>query len=371
MVNARWISSVSELLELGDAYDRLVIGAGDHGFFYLRDWIRRIWPFYGARGDQLAFLVAESDGRLVGVAPLQLEAKDWKHAGVRRLRFFGDLDSSLLNGTRDFLIPDPGDVAACVDAFVRLLREQAGHWDLIELNMIPGGSPVVSSLLEKLPGARKGGMDLQTPLIDLSGGFEAYQASFSGQMRNQLGRKMRKLQRELPTAKFSMSPAISLDRMTQLAALHRQRQETMRLAGRPWRKSLFDDPLQTRVYADLLDWAGRQDYARHYWLEVDEKLQLFLICFHYGNTLFYHLTALTEQMRNYSGGMLLLYWMFEQESRNHGTRQVNMLPGLNATKERLANKIVPLTRICAINTENRLSRAKCLWLGFGRKICRQ
>lgn len=368
MLNARWISSLDELLSLGEAYDRFVIRAGDYGLFYLRDWVRRIWPFYGAGGDQLAFLLAERDGEPVGLAPLQLQNQGWKHAGLRRLFFFGDVDSSLLNGTPDFLIPDPCDLKPCVQAFAALLAEHSGRWDLLDLNMVSENAPFLAPLVECLPGGRRRLIDLSTPAADLTGGEDTYSASLSSHLRKRLDYQMRKLLRELPEARFSMTPTISPERITRLAALHRQRQSAMRQAGRHWRHSLFDDPLQTRVYADLLDWAGRQGHTRHYWLETGEQIEVFLLCFHAGSTLFYHLTAMTDRIGEYSGGLLLLHWMIEQEALNHGTRLVNMLPGINLTKQRLANRVTPLCQWRAVNPCRALSRLRCGLLETGHRL---
>lgn len=162
-IRVRLIRQPTELTALVERYERMVLIASPSGMFYRADWIERIWPYYRQKhGATLAFLLAERGTDLVGLAPLQLRTKSWRHAHQRVVEFFGATHDDIDNWLPGFLLadPDPRQQAEYVEAFIAFLLEHSHTCDFIDLRLIPDTCPTRHTLRA----AFRGLMEVENPI---------------------------------------------------------------------------------------------------------------------------------------------------------------------------------------------------------------
>jgi len=113
------------------------------------------------------------------------------------------------------------------DAWTALLGDRADQCAVWELHAVPATSPTVTRLPDL---ARTSGLtatvDLEErcPVLELPASWDAYLARLSSKHRHELGRKMRRLERERPESRVvSLSRAGDVDaRLGEFFALHRK-----------------------------------------------------------------------------------------------------------------------------------------------------
>lgn len=156
------------------------------GWTWQREWARAF-----AAGRRLeVWCASDADGSPVAVLPLY-------EAAPGRLVLLGGADVS------DYL-----DLLAVAgreeEAWAALLAARAGSEASWELHAVPAASPTVQAL-PALAGAvglsAAAVVEERCPVLDLPASWEEYLAGLSGKQRHELGRKLRRLEREVPQAR--------------------------------------------------------------------------------------------------------------------------------------------------------------------------
>jgi CelD/BcsL family acetyltransferase involved in cellulose biosynthesis len=195
-LQVRVYDSLESMEFLRPAWDKLLADVPTSSTFSTWEWLAAWWRAFG-QGQELRF-VAFFDAReeLTGMAALAV--KD--HAVVRgcRLRLLrlmgdGSGDSDNLD-----VIARPGFEDAVADAFLQYLESSRRSWDFCALNTLPSYSPAAQSLLQRLQLRSWPYFTSQRHgcVIDLPGDWESYRKQLSYNERGQLGKYMRRLERE-------------------------------------------------------------------------------------------------------------------------------------------------------------------------------
>jgi hypothetical protein len=368
-LRVRWVLGLDALKREGAAYDAFVERCGDAAVFYRLGWIESMVDAWGrgrfrgagAGGASLAMLWAERDGRLVGVAPLQLEFKGWAHLKLRRLYFLGDEGGSLFHPCPDFLVADERDRRDCLAAFLDFLpRQRDIAWDLLDLGMILETSPSLPILDALLPGAARSEEPMRTALLrPASGAPDGFLAALASSTRHGLRRRERRLRERHPDACFSTSTDVSPERLKRLAEQHRQRQAGLRRKGRLHRRSLFDDSVERRALERGLAWAAREGLGRHDWLESGGALIAFSLALLSGKTHFGLLLTFADAYGEFAPTRLLTRALLDRAGREQ-LREVNYLPGLNGFKMEFSNVFLRHFRLWRTRPAA-ISRLKMAW----------
>jgi CelD/BcsL family acetyltransferase involved in cellulose biosynthesis len=358
-----------ELDAWGERYDRLVADAGDGGLFYEREWIRQLEPIYVAGGAPMAFLLAEADGRALGLLPLQLETKPWHKAGLKRLLFWGDIDGSFGNGVPMCLFRDPSVVQAVCQAWIDFLLGPASkRWDVLNLGILNADLPLLDEARRRLPVIED--VEARPSFVaDLSEGYDAYWKRRHAPSRLRIGRLDRRLREAFKRVEYSVFEALSPDRRQAVAELHRRRMNELKQKGRQ-RVSVFDVPIQREACLRLLDWAEACHCARHYCLEADGELIAFLLGFHRGKTEFLFLTAYHEGFDRFSPGKLMLRFAMETEATHYQTATVDVFWGANQLKLQFCDRQIARASLTVLNSSDPLSRWRWRWLSLGHCLSR-
>ncbi len=190
--------------QLAAEWDALLSPENSLNFFMRTDW-QRTWWKHLHRGD-LAVYALRDAGRLVGVAPLFVEAV----GGQRMVHVVGCVDIT------DYidLVAAPGReedlIAALLDA---LTTSGAPAWDALQMCNVPGSSPT----LEILPGlAAARGLRVESrvedvcPVVTLPGDYEQYLETLDKKQRHELRRKRRRAE-AYPVTWYRVGPQHDLD----------------------------------------------------------------------------------------------------------------------------------------------------------------
>jgi CelD/BcsL family acetyltransferase involved in cellulose biosynthesis len=146
------------------------------------DWLSTWWRHFGAGHEMMTMAVREPDGTLVGVVPMYR----WRGRPLRALRFLG-------HGAGDELGPicAAQDRARVARAVRHALRDRRSSWDVLLGEYLPAAEGW-SALL--------GGRSLRhvsSPVLRFGpGGWDEFMATRSGNFRNQVRRRERRLHRE-------------------------------------------------------------------------------------------------------------------------------------------------------------------------------
>jgi CelD/BcsL family acetyltransferase involved in cellulose biosynthesis len=205
-----------------------------------------------------AILATRTEGRLTGVLPL--------------LRRHGALTSPTNWHTPAFgaLVDGRGAARALAEA---LLAERAACTDLSHLDAT---DPLIEEVRNAAGGAGRRTIErlvARQPYVDLSGGFDAYEATLPRKHRKEVGRLRRRLAAE-GTVSFEFA-----DGSERLDALL---EEGFAIEGSGWKadqgSAIVSRPDTLRFYTDIARWAAAGGWLRLAFLRLDGRAIAFDMC---------------------------------------------------------------------------------------------
>jgi CelD/BcsL family acetyltransferase involved in cellulose biosynthesis len=367
VITTRLVTSIGGVRALGPDYDAMVLAAGAAGLFYQLAWLERVWPYYHARlGGTLAFVMAERNGELVGLAPLILHRQGWSHARRRVLSFIGGTSDELDNWMPGFLFAtsQADEQAAIMSAFVDAIAHQP--WDLLDLRFVRDSAPGRDVLQARFPDLRATPDRLTTPRARVDD-WPAYWASRSRRLTRMVERGRARAAEDGVTIAHEVTPGVAADRRSDAAAIHRSRQDQLRAAGRA-RSSPFDDRETDRVFWALIDWATSQGQLRAHWLRIADRTAAYVIALHHAGTTFAYFNAIDPAAERYHPGNLILAGLIERETTEYGATVIDMMAGANLTKSLFATEEVTHTRLSVVNPRQLRSWASDAWIRAARAM---
>jgi CelD/BcsL family acetyltransferase involved in cellulose biosynthesis len=255
----------------------------------------------------LQIITARENGHLVGIAPL-FHAR---HEERDSLLLLGSIEIS------DYLdlIVRPADL----DRFlVTLLPFLAGNslpkWDALDLYNILDSSPT-------LPALEKATMNLSwtyqstklkhCPYIPLPGDFEAYLAGIDKKQRHEIRRKMRRIDGNASTCRWSFSEdphtlAADADAFLTLMAMDPE-------------KSKFLTPGMCELFKEIIRCAFENGCLKLAFLEIEGKKASAYLNFDYLNRVWVYNSGLDWSFNEYSPGWVLLGYLLRWANENHRT----------------------------------------------------
>lgn len=366
-VRTRWVSSIDELLALGPRYDQMVLASGDSGIFYQREWLQRVWPHYVASlGATLSFLIAEQGDEFVGLAPLALRTKGWRHARQRVLGFIGGTWDELDNWMPGFLFVtrDQQEQSGIVRAFAGAIARC--RWDLLELRLMRA-LPGHEVLLNQFPGLYITTDVLQTPRACIDSGWASYWASRGHRLIRIVERGHTRAAADRLSVVHEVTGDVPPARREEVEALHRARQNRLRTSGR-MRNSPFEEPRARQVFWSLIDWTASRGQLRTHWLRIGGRTAAFVIALHHANTTFAYFNAIDPTAERYHPGSLILAGLIQREATDYGTAVVDLMAGANLTKTLFATEHLAHTNVSVVNPYQLSARAKDAWLRAARLL---
>jgi CelD/BcsL family acetyltransferase involved in cellulose biosynthesis len=184
------ISDFKSLVSAKPEWDRLIDLAGIEHPFLGHDWIQSWWESFGA-GRKLNILLVKDGEELVGIAPLMMSRKRMYGVSVRELGFMYNDHTPRF----DFIVAR--NHASVYQAIWRHLCDRREEWDLLKLCQIDSGSRTLMELplLAAASGCQVGTWpSIESPFLRMEGSFDQYFKSLNSGLRQNLKRRMKRLE---------------------------------------------------------------------------------------------------------------------------------------------------------------------------------
>jgi CelD/BcsL family acetyltransferase involved in cellulose biosynthesis/selenocysteine lyase/cysteine desulfurase len=312
------VEPVADLQEAREVWQALA--PHTRNVFATWEWADVWWRHFGA-GRQLRVSICQAaDGKPVAILPL-CEARE---RSLRTLRFVGQ-------GPADQLGPvcAPDDAPAAARALRSALSAPRSRWDLLVGDHLPAvegwGALLGARLVAREP----------SPVIDIeTTDWDAFLAARSSNLRQQLRRKERRLEREHALSYRLVTDAGRLDDdFALLCSLHAQR----------WAGG-GSDAFAGGRRAFLRDFAHRalqRGWLRLWFLQLDGRDVAGWLGFRYCGVESYYQAGRDPSMDDRSVGTVLLAHTL-RAAIGDGMTEYRLLRGGEAYKERLATRDAPV-----------------------------
>ena len=315
------LTSPSEFAALEPRWKAL---AGSQSNIFLTwEWMAAWREQAAPRDDLRVAAVLDEGGELVGVAPFVVRQRRlWKE-----LVFMGCTVAA----------PDHLDCIAkdgwqheVGTAVARWLEEppRRPEWDIVRLDGMRPDSALVQRLTATLPQRMTAMWSIDCPFIPLTDSWEGFRSSLSGNFRRNLGRRLRKLEREAPgPVEFQTvtgGPGLEAA-LTDLVELH----DSARRANR--QSSAFDSAVRRRFYGDVVRRFAERDWLRLHRLTVDGRPVASALCFSYSDKVMLYQLGYDPDWGTYGPGYLITRHMVKS-AIEEGASELDMLRGCHPYK---------------------------------------
>ncbi len=317
------ITTLEQFDRLRGDWDDLVRAMPRPSPFLLHAWLEAWWRNYGDDAT-LTVHIASRDGTLLGAAPMFVRSR----MGVAVASFLGGEHSALADL---LLAPDAGPSLAA-DLTRRIARAEPGYLDV-------HGLPSNSRLAEALGPSIEVLARVESPVLDLTAGWEAvYSAKTSSKKRN-LHRRRRRQLGELGRLEVQVArdPETLAPALEEAFRLHK-----LRWDGRPDGSDFGSTRGQRFQRAALLELA-ELDIPRIVLLTLDGTAIAFHYYFAFEGRMIVHRLGFDPAFGRYSPGLVNTLDTIETAAAE-GLTRVEFLGGAERYKVELADGFDPLCR---------------------------
>lgn len=291
--------------------------------FVLPSWLKVWWQNFG-RESQLSVLSIRRAGRLIGIAPLQVNAD--------RARLIGDKE---VCDHLDFVVA-PENAAE----FYRILLTHLKRNGIARLELEPI-RPDSSAFAVLLPLAEEMGCPVSRTGIDVSfemdlpGSWEEYLATLTGKERHEIRRKLRRLEaagriRGRVVDEISAVPA----EMEVFLALFK--------SNRSDKAGFMTGPMAA-YFRELAQALAAARILKLFFLDLDDRPIAATMCFNFQSTMYLYNNGYDHSYRSLSAGLLSKVLSIRQSIQS-GLKTYDFLKGAEAYKQRLGGRPVQLYR---------------------------
>jgi CelD/BcsL family acetyltransferase involved in cellulose biosynthesis len=315
------ISTLEEFEPLQGEWDELVRAMPRPSPFLLHAWLDHWWRCYGDDAT-LALHVVRRDGRLVAGLPLYVRS----HLGLSVASFVGGGQSALAD-----LLLAPGEAPEVATELAH--RMASSGVDYVDLYGLPNGSRIAAALPHSLEVLER----VESPVLDLSEGWDSvYRAKTSSKRRN-LHRRRRKQLSELGRLEtvVARAPDELLPALEEAFRLH-----DLRWEGRP-DGSGFAIPTGRAFHRDAMLALAELDVPRIVLLMLDGQAIAFHYFFSFEGCMYVHRLAFDPAFARHSPGLVNTLDTLEAAAAE-GLRRVEYLGGAERYKLELADELDPL-----------------------------
>ncbi len=324
------ISEVSAFRRLKNEWNALLAQSAKKSFFLTWEWQFHWWEFYqtiGVKKILHIIVIRDVSGKIQAILPLYKAAV--RSIFRRKLHLFYFIGSGHESSEYlDALILADHD-PQIVDIALESLQQSGTHG--LHFSDLRDDSFLVPVLqkwaAQKTIYAEK--RDWKTcPFIPLQGDYDSFINSLSKNMRYNIRRRTRNLQKNHGVNfRLTETLAEAEQAVTILYDLHRKRWATREGASK------FDDPQREKFHRHIAPVLLQSGYLRFFILEVDKQPVATLYCFSYGGHVYYYQAGMEPEMEKKSIGMVVMGKAIEA-SFDEGAHEYDFLRGLEDYKFR-------------------------------------
>ena len=330
LLKIRELRTADELQSLSNDWDRLLGTRGEEVLASNFLWVSRWWAHLG-RNRALRVLIAEEDGRIVGIAPLYVETLYRRRLlPVKVCSFIGD-------GLSDYgCVLAAGDRGAVCASFLEHIGKKR-DWHELQLHNIPEATGDFERL--SAAGARLGfridAGHCETNrcfFIPTGGDFANYAKSRGKNLRHDVAKRQRRLN-EAGGYEVKFTPDIPFATFLDgAAALHTKRQ------GDVGRQSFFQIPSEGEFVREVLNGYHQRGWLEYVAMIIDDKIAAYRLGFRYGGVVYDWNTGFDPEYNSFSVGKVLLYHWLQDLFRRPDVTEFNFMRGESDFKRMFASE---------------------------------
>lgn len=316
------ITHTGSLQSLANQWNKLLSQSESDSIFLTWEWVSNWWQVYGNGKELRVLVVRDPHGDIVGIAPLYARAKKlFTGLSVHEVRFLGtgeDVSPDYL----DFIIRR-GCENEAITTIIRCLAVQDG-WDILHFTDMLSTS-ITARMIRKA--AVDNGLKVEKseraicPYIRLRPDWEEYFGSLSTNMRFNIRRRMRNLEKDFKTRYFVWQDVEGLENvMGRLASLHHKR----------WEEKGTQHSFSSEQY-NAFHQAVAREFAQKGWLqlsclELNDQIVAILYDYRYGEKIYYYQGGFDPSLYKYSLGLVLRAYVIQQAIKT-GIKEIDLLKG--------------------------------------------
>lgn len=301
-LNVDILTRSEQFHRLSDEWNTLLQGSSANNIFLTWEWVSTWWKYFHDSSSLWIVTVRHPQSKqLLGLAPLVIK-RQRNFAGIlgHQLIFLGNgaaapdhLDFIILRGHEHQIVP----------IFSAMLWEQRHLWDEINIDGIVSQTSVLYDLIQQHPHLMKQIERTVCPYLSLPKDWQTLKHSLGKNMRYNLGRFQRRLQKDYPGVtkinQYHDSENV-MDFMPLLYNLHAIAQNRKNNPG------IFADQNMMDFHTELATVFSQNNWLRAYTLDVGQTSIAALYCFQYCNTVYFYQSGFDLFWRRYSPGSQLM-----------------------------------------------------------------
>lgn len=289
-----------DLRGLASEWDDLLAASSVPNVFLTWTWVSAWMDTLGSHHRLLTVTARDpSDGRLVGLAPLAIETRTIPPLPVHR--------TLVMVGSRPAapdhldLILRRGHEHVAESLWSAALRTDG--WHLIDLDGLRPGSHLADLVRRRLGHAAHSIRTSPCPYLELPASWDEYASGLGRNLRQNLGRYARKLDREAgePVVERLVSePGEAESTVLDLAELHRR----SRAAGRD--NTAFHHDGMVEFHRRVASRFAAEGKLRMHRLDVGDRAAAIIYCFRHGDVISFYQTGYDPELSRYGPGRRIM-----------------------------------------------------------------
>lgn len=340
------VLSIEEFQDFGSEWNSLLAESKVDNLFLTHEWIST-WIKYFSADSEFFILIARDPktNELLGIAPLMIEKVRYAFGfSLKRLVLMGN--GCLEVDHLDFIIKHGLEINVS-DSFVSYIQQHKHKWDVVFFDGLVSSSQVLTSLLRNdFTWGRRIYMQ-PCPYLPLPDSWDFLKQSFGKNLRYNLGRYKRKLEKSYPEAiKFQCvetNDELQLV-MPRLYSLHHLIRKSKNELG-----GIFEDEKIASFHNEMSETSLSSGRLKLYSLCVEDAIIAALYCFRYKNSVLFYQTGYDPEWQRYSPGRLLMAHAIEDSISQKAT-EFDFLRGGEAYKESWTKEIREEFRVYAASS---------------------
>jgi CelD/BcsL family acetyltransferase involved in cellulose biosynthesis len=307
---------------LANKWNHLLSQSESDSIFLTWEWVFNWWQVYG-KGKELRVLVVKDQHEdIVAIAPLYSHTKKFFNGfSLNEVRFLGtgeDVSPDYL----DFIIRKGCENQAIATLIGYLAVQNA--WDILHLTDMLSTS-ITARVIRNV--AVDKGLKVERseratcPYIRLLPDWNEYMRSLSTNMRLNIKRRMRNLEKDFRARYFVWQDLEGLeDVMERLASLHNKR----------WKQKGGEHSFSSEQYNAFHQTVARE-FAQKGWLhlsclELNDEIVAILYDYRYRDKIYYYQGGFDPSLYKYSPGLVLRAYVIQKAIRD-GIKEIDLLKG--------------------------------------------
>jgi CelD/BcsL family acetyltransferase involved in cellulose biosynthesis len=292
------IATIKEFQESRDAWNKLALAMSFPSIFCTWEWIYTWWEHFG-RDYEPVILFVYKDAELVGILPLAYHKTLNGALFSRKLSYCGSME---LYPDHLDIICSKEDAEQCLDAVFEFLRSEYKEWDMLNISLFSEGSNLFDYLSRKDFYFDSEIKQISVaPYITLSGSFDEFSRTLSGNLRKNIRASKRKLLEQYDIKYILCDPLQSHYGLKTLFTLHEQRAKRKNIL------STFNVEHIVNFHNSLVQRISKNGWLWLGYLRNEEKVIAASYCFAFGGHIFSYQKGIDTEWERYSSGTIINY----------------------------------------------------------------